>query len=51
MHYENYLTDALEIVSAWDVPDEQLADTVNAQAKLMAGIPSDEILESHPETL
>ena len=38
MHTEDQILDALEIVSAWDVPDEDLADAVNAQARLMAGI-------------
>ena len=31
-----YILDALEMVSAWDLPDEDLADAVNAQARLMA---------------
>ena len=38
-----YLLDAVAIVSAWDdVPEEEFADTVNAQARLMAGIQPDE---------
>ena len=41
--YENYLIDALDMVSAWDLPDEDLADAVNRQARLMAGIPSDDL--------
>ena len=36
--YENYLLDALDLVSAWDLPEEDLADAVLAQARLMAGI-------------
>ena len=51
MHYENYFTDALEIVSAWDIPDEDFAQVVTDQAKLMSGIPPEDILEGHPETL
>ena len=47
MHYENYLPDALEIVSAWDVPDEDFTQVVNDQVRLMAGVSPDEI----PETL
>ncbi|MBK6288434.1 MAG: hypothetical protein IPF49_12520 [Gammaproteobacteria bacterium] len=35
---EDYLQDAFEIVSAWDLPDDELPDAVNAQARLMAGI-------------
>ena len=42
---EDYIVDALEIVSAWDLPDEDLADAVNAQARLMAGIHPDEYWE------
>ena len=40
MQFEDYIPDALEMVSvsAWDLPDDQLADAVNAQARLMAGI-------------
>lgn len=39
MHiHENYVLDALELVMAWDLPEEDLADAVNEQAKLMAGL-------------
>ena len=42
--YENYLIDALDMVSAWDLPDEDLADAVNSQARLLAGLyPEDEL--------
>jgi hypothetical protein len=40
--YQNQLLDAIEAVSAWDLPEEDFADAVNAQARLMCGIPSDE---------
>ena len=50
MNYENQILDALMIVSAWDLPDEDLADAVNDQARLMAGITPDEYWEDHPET-
>jgi len=40
---EDYIQDAFEIVSAWDLPDDELPDAVNAQARLMAGIPLDHI--------
>jgi hypothetical protein len=41
MYYEDYLQDALDIVSAWEIPEEQFFDTVRDQAKLMAGLPVD----------
>ncbi len=41
---EDYLQDAFEIVSAWDLPDDELPVAVNAQARLMAGIPLDDML-------
>jgi len=39
--YVDYLQDAIDIVSAWEVPEEQFFDTVRDQAMLMAGIPVD----------
>ena len=36
--YQDYLLDALDMVSAWDLPDEDLAEAVIAQARLMAGL-------------
>ena len=50
MYYQDLIPDALELVSAWDVPDEDFARTVNDQAKLMSGMPSEEILEHPSET-
>jgi hypothetical protein len=41
---QNYILDALEIVSAWDLPDKDFAQAVNAQARLMAGINPEETL-------
>ena len=41
----DYIIDALEIVSAWDVPDEDFALAVNDQAKLMACMNPDEFRE------
>ncbi len=35
--YSVYILDALEQVMSWDLPDDDLADAVNAQARLMAG--------------
>jgi hypothetical protein len=46
MNIENLILDALEIVSSWDLPEEDFADAVNDQARLMAGNNHDEFLES-----
>ena len=51
MQYEDYIPEAINMVSAWDIPDEDFTDAVNAQARLMAGIPPDEFPESHPDLL
>lgn len=40
----NYLLDAYDIVSAWELPDEDFAEAVRQQALLMAGIDPSEIL-------
>ena len=50
MSYENLILDALMVVSAWDIPDEDLADAVNDQAMLMAGVNPDDITEHRPDT-
>ena len=42
--YENCLIDALDLVAAWELPEEDLADAVNAQARLMAGILPEEFV-------
>jgi hypothetical protein len=42
---EDYIQDALEMVSAWDLPDEDIAQIVNDQARLMAGTNPDDIQE------
>jgi hypothetical protein len=36
MNYEEYIQDALDMVSAWEIPEEYFAQTVNDQAKIMA---------------
>ena len=41
--YQDYILDALEMISAWEIPEHQLAEAVNAQARLMAGINPEEI--------
>ena len=43
MHTEDYIFDALDMVSARDIPDEDFAQAVNDQAKLMACMNPDEI--------
>ena len=47
MNIENYILDAIEMVSAWDLPEEDLADAINDQARLMAGVNPDELQEHH----
>jgi hypothetical protein len=37
MTIEDYI-DALDMVSAWQVPEEDFAQVVNEQARLMAGM-------------
>ena len=48
---EDYIFDALEMVSVWNIPDGELADAVNAQARLMAGINPDDFWEINENTL
>ena len=43
MNQENYIQDAVEMVSAWDIPEEHFAQAVNDQAKLMSGNCPEEI--------
>ena len=43
MSFQNYLIDAVNDVIAWNIPDEALADAVNAQACLMAKINPEEM--------
>ena len=50
MNIENYILDALELVSAWNIPDEDFADAVNDHAMLMAGVNPDDIPERLPDT-
>ena len=49
MNIENYILDAVQTVSDWDIPDEDFADAVNDQAMLMAGVNPDDIPE-HMDT-
>jgi len=43
MTYQDFLIDAIEIVLAWDLPDEVFREAVTDRARLMAGLASDEI--------
>jgi hypothetical protein len=42
MNTQNYLLDALELVLAWELPDELLPLAINDQAKLMAGFDAEQ---------
>ena len=44
MDYEDYIAEALELVLAWDLPEDALAEAVNEQAKLMAGYHAEDSL-------
>ena len=46
MSYENQILDALMIVSAWDLPEEELADAIIDQARLMSGACPEDIRET-----
>jgi hypothetical protein len=48
---EDYILDALDLVSAWIIPDDDFADAVNAQARLMAGVNPEEFWGGHAITL
>ena len=49
MDIENYILEAIEMVSAWGLPEEDLADAVNQQARLMAGVSIDDFREHHSD--
>lgn len=42
--FQNYLSDAVDAVLTWEIPEDGFADAVKAQACLMAGINPDELL-------
>ena len=46
MNIENHILDALLIVLACDVPDEDAADAIIDQARLMSGACPEDILET-----
>ena len=37
MYHQSLYLDAIDVVLAWDIPDEAIADAAVAQASLMAG--------------
>ena len=43
MEFDNFVIDALERVLAWDLPDDACLDAVATQARLMAGLDSEEV--------
>ena len=43
MNYETYIQDAIEMVSAWELPEEEFSQAVQQQAELMAGISFDQL--------
>ena len=45
MTHENHILDALLFLD-WDIPEEDLADAVMDQARLMAGVCPDELGET-----
>lgn len=45
MDFEIYLEDAMQLVDAWDIPEEDFIQAVNDQARLMCGLN----LEPSPE--
>jgi len=38
MDYEDLIQEALDIVGAWELPEELIPQAVNDQARLMAGM-------------
>ena len=43
MQLDHFVIDALERVLAWDLPDETCLDAVTTQARLMAGLDSEDL--------
>jgi hypothetical protein len=38
MDFEDYLQDAIDLVDAWEIPEEDFPQAVNDQARLMCGL-------------
>jgi hypothetical protein len=51
MNQENTVLDALEMVMAWELPDEYLANTLFDQARMMAGDDPEDTWEQPSELL
>ena len=47
---EDCISEAIEMVSWYDIPPDEFADAVNDQARLMAGIHPDDSWEDNLET-
>ena len=50
MNTQDHIVEALEVVSDWNIPDEQLTQAVKDWANLMAKVNPDELWEDQPET-
>jgi len=51
MNQDNYIVEALNIVSALNIPDEVFVQTVSDRARLSAMVnPDEELWEDQPET-
>ena len=51
MDIEDYIQDAIDLVDVWDIPEEDFAQAVNQQARIMAGLglePSTDIPADSP---
>ncbi len=51
MDIEDYLHDAIELVDAWGLPEQEFAQAVNDQARLMCGLnlePSTDLPHASP---
>ena len=51
MNYQDQIPNLLEVASALNVTDEIFIRTLTDEAKMLSGIPPEDILEDHPETL
>ena len=50
-HFEDFIQDAIDVVDAWEIPESDWAEAVNAQAYLMTGLnlePSSDIPVTSP---
>ena len=47
---ENCILEAFEAVCAWDLPDEEFAEAINAQARLLCGVSSDDYWQPDLDT-